>query len=65
MQIEINKQQLTYKDILEHFNSGRSIVLFTRLNTFLFNSKVNKENEIINLLSTNEVIEGRILWKVF
>ena len=57
----MSKQQLSYKDILEHFNSGRSVVLFTRLNTYLFNSKVNKENEIINLLNTNEVIRGRIL----
>ena len=61
MQIEMNRQQLTYKDILEHFNSGRSIVLFTRLNTYLFNSKVNKDKEIVDLLNTNEVIEGRIL----
>lgn len=57
----MNKQQLTYKDILEHFNSGRSIVLFTRLNTYLFSSKVNKDKEIVNFLNTNEVIEGRIL----
>lgn len=61
MQIKMNKQQFTYKDILEHFNSGSSIVLFTRLNTYLFNSKVNKDKEIINLLNTNEVIKGRIL----
>lgn len=61
MQIEMSRQQLTYKDILEHFNSGRSIVLFTRLNTYLFNSKVNKEKEIVNLLNTNEVMKGRIL----
>lgn len=57
----MSKQQLTYKDILDHFNSGRSVVLFTRLNTYLFNSKVNKDKEIINLLNTNEVIKGRIL----
>ena len=57
----MNKHQLTYKDILEHFNSGRSIVLFTRLNTYLFNSKVSKDKEIVNLLNTNEVIKGRIL----
>lgn len=57
----MNTQQLTYKDILEHFKSGCSIVLFTRLNTYLFNSKVTKDKEIINFLNTNEVIKGRIL----
>lgn len=57
----MSKQQLTCKDILEHFKSGRSIVLFTRLNTYLFNSKVTKDKEIINFLNTNEVIKGRIL----
>ena len=57
----MSKQQLTCKDILEYFNTGCSIVLFTRLNTYLFNSKVNSDKDIVKFLNTNEVIKGRIL----
>lgn len=57
----MNKVILGLDDVLSHFSNGKTIVLFTKLNTYLFNSKVNKEQEIVKLLNTNEVIEGRIL----
>lgn len=47
--------------VLTHFNKGRTIVLFTHLNTYLFKSKVNSKDEMIKLLNTGEVKTGRIL----
>ena len=57
----MSKVILGLDDVLSHFNNGKTIVLFTKLNTYLFNSKVNKEQEIVKLLNTNEVVEGRVL----
>ena len=47
---------------LNYFSNGHTVVLFTHLNTYLFNSKVNSEKEINSLLKTNEVKEGCVLW---
>lgn len=47
--------------VLTHFNNGRTIVLFTHLNTYLFNSKVNSEKELSSLLNTGEIVKGRVL----
>lgn len=57
----MKKAALNLDEVLSHFNNGRTIVLFTHLNTYLFNSKVNSEKEITELLKTNEVEGGRIL----
>ena len=46
---------------LNYFSNGHTIVLFTHLNTYLFNSKVNSEKEITSLLNNGEVKEGCIL----
>ena len=47
---------------LNYFSNGHTIVLFTHLNTYLFNSKVNSEKEITSLLNNGEVKEGCVLW---
>ena len=47
---------------LNYFSNGHTIVLFTHLNTYLFNSKVNSEKELTNKLVSGEVKEGRVLW---
>lgn len=47
--------------VLTHFNNGRTIVLFTHLNTYLFNSKVNSVKELSSLLNTGEIVKGRVL----
>lgn len=57
----MKKVTLNLDEVLTHFNNGHTIVLFTHLNTYLFNSKVNSEKEITSLLNTGEVKEGRIL----
>ena len=46
---------------LNYFSNGHTIVLFTHLNTYLFNSKVNSEKDITSLLNKGEVKEGRVL----
>ena len=61
LEIVIGKVTLSLDEVLSHFSNGKTIVLFTHLNTYLFNSKVNKDKEIINFLNTNEATEGRIL----
>lgn len=63
LQVEnvMKKVALNLDEVLTHFNNGRTIVLFTHLNTYLFNSKVNSEKEITSLLNTGEVKEGRVL----
>lgn len=63
LQVEnvMKKVTLNLDQILTHFNSGHTIVLFTHLNTYLFNSKVNSEKEITSLLNSGEVKGGRIL----
>lgn len=57
----MKKVALNLDQVLTHFNNGRTIVLFTHLNTYLFSSKVNSEKEIASLLNTGEVEKGRIL----
>lgn len=47
--------------VLTHFSNGRTVVLFTHLNTYLFNSKVNSEKELSSLLNNNEVKTGCVL----
>ena len=63
LQVEnvMKKVALNLDQVLTHFSNGHTIVLFTHLNTYLFNSKVNSEKEINSLLKTNEVEGGRIL----
>lgn len=57
----MSKVTLGLDQVLSHFNKGKTIVLFTHLNTYLFNSKVNSEKELHSLLNTGEVSKGRIL----
>ena len=57
----MKKVALNLDQVLTYFSNGHTIVLFTHLNTYLFNSKVNSEKEINSLLKTNEVEGGRIL----
>lgn len=52
---------LSLANVLSNFNNGHTIVLFTHSNTYLFNSKVNNEKELTNLLNTGEVKKGRIV----
>ena len=52
---------LSLDDVLSHLSNGKTIVLFTHLNTCLFNSKVNSEKELSTLLNTGEVKKGRVL----
>lgn len=64
LQVEnvMKKVTLNLDEVLTYFSNGHTIVLFTHLNTYLFNSKVNNEKEITELLKTSEVKGGRILW---
>lgn len=57
----MKKVALNLDQVLTHFSNGRTIVLFTHLNTYLFKSKVNSEKEITSLLNTGEVKGGRVL----
>ena len=52
---------LSLDEVLSHLSNGKTIVLFTHLNTCLFNSKVNSEKELSTLLNTGEVKKGRIV----
>ena len=52
---------LSLDNVLSHFNKGRTIVLFTHLNTYLFNSKLSIDKELTNKLDTGEVKKGRVL----
>lgn len=52
---------LSLVNVLSHFSNGKTVVLFTHSNTYLFNSKVNNEKELTNLLNTGEVKKGRVL----
>ena len=52
---------LSLDDVLSHLSNGKTIVLFTHLNTCLFNSKVSSEKELTTLLNTGEVKKGRIV----
>lgn len=63
LQVEnvMKKVALNLDQVLTYFSNGHTIVLFTHLNTYLFNSKVNSEKEISSLLNNGEVKVGRIL----
>ena len=52
---------LSLDDVLSHFSNGKTVVLFTHLNTYLFNSKVSIDKEITTLLNSGEVKKGRVL----
>ena len=55
------KIALSLDDVLSHFSNGKTVVLFTHLNTYLFNSKVSIDKEITTLLNSGEVKKGRVL----
>ena len=55
------KITLSLDDVLSHFSNGKTIVLFTHLNTCLFNSKVSIDKELTNKLASGEVKKGRVL----
>ena len=52
---------LSLDNVLSHISNGKTIVLFTHLNTYLFNSKVSSEKELSTLLNSGEVKKGRVL----
>ena len=55
------KIALSLDGVLNHFSNGKTIVLFTHLNTYLFNSKVSSERELTNKLVSSEVKGGCVL----
>ena len=55
------KITLSLDDVLSHFSNGKTVVLFTHLNSCLFNSKVSSEKELSTLLNSGEVKKGRIV----
>ena len=57
----MSKITLSLDGVLNHFSNGKTIVLFTHLNTCLFNSKVSSDKELTNKLVYGEVKEGRVL----
>ena len=57
----MSKVTLSLDEVLSHFSNGKTVVLFTHLNTYLFNSKVNSEKDLSTLLNTGEVKKGRVL----
>lgn len=63
LQVEnvMKKVALNLDQVLKYVSNGRTIVLFTHLNTYLFKSKVNSEKEITSLLNKGEVTKGRVL----
>ena len=56
LQVEnvMKKGALNLDQVLTYFSNGHKLVLFTHLNTYLFNSKVNSEKEITSLLNKGE-----------
>ena len=52
---------LSLDNVLSHFSNGKTIVLFTHLNTCLFKSKMNNEKELTTLLNSDEVKKGRVI----
>lgn len=61
LEIVMSKVTLGLDEVLSHFSNGKTIVLFTHLNTYLFNSKVSSEKELSTLLNSGEVKRGRVL----
>ena len=57
----MSKVTLGLDDVLNHFSNGKTVVLFTHLNTCLFNSKVSIDKELTNKLVSGEVKKGRVL----
>ena len=55
------KITLGLDEVLSHLSNGKTVVLFTHLNTCLFNSKVSSEKELSTLLNSGEVKKGRVL----
>ena len=56
----MSKVTLGLDEVLSHLSNGKTVVLFTHLNTCLFNSKVNNEKELTNKLVYGEVKKGRV-----
>ena len=52
---------LSLDEVLSHLSNGKTIVLFTQLNTCLFNFKVSSDKELTNKLVYGEVKKGRVL----
>ena len=57
----MSKITLSLDGVLNHFSNGKTIVLFTHLNTCLFNSKVSIDKELANKLVYGEVKKGRVI----
>ena len=57
----LSKVTLSLDEVLSHFCNGETIVLFTHLNAYLFNSKVSSEKELSTLLNSGEVKKGRVI----
>ena len=57
----MSKVTSSLDEVLSHFSNGKTIVLFTQLNTCLFNSKVSSEKELTDKLVYGEVKKGRVL----
>lgn len=55
------KITLGLDDVLSHLSNGKTIVLFTHLNTCLFNSKVSIDKELTNKLVSGGVKKGRVI----
>jgi hypothetical protein len=52
---------LSLDEVLSPLSNGKTVVLFTHLNTYLFNSKVSIDKELTNKLVSGEVKKGRIV----
>jgi hypothetical protein len=52
---------LSLDEVLSHLSNGKTIVLFTHLNTCLFNSELSIDKELTNKLVYGEVKKGRVL----
>ena len=48
-------------NVLTKFSNGKAVVLFTHLNTCLFNSKLSIDKELTNKLVSGEVKKGCVL----
>ena len=57
----MSKITLGLDEVLSPLSNGKTIVLFTHLNTYLFNSKVSIDKELTNKLVSGEVKKGRVL----
>ena len=57
----MSKVTLGLDEVLSHLSNGKTVVLFTHLNTYLFSSKVSIDKELTNELVSGEVKKGRVL----